>query len=180
LNVIAISGHARSGKDTTASIMVRRLEHAGKRVLVTHYADLLKYICKTFLGWNGLKDERGRHILQYVGTDVVRKKDEDFWVRFVLTMIDFFGENWDVVVIPDVRFPNEVNLLSEAGHNVTHIRVVRDENSSLTDEQKQHSSEVALDQVEPDYYVVNNGTIADLDVAVSGLLEEINYGGKQR
>ena len=43
---ILCSGRARHGKDTSAEIIKDNLETRGYRVLVTHYADLLKYICK--------------------------------------------------------------------------------------------------------------------------------------
>ena len=58
--VVCISGHARSGKDTVAKILHDQLVKDNTEVLITHYADLLKYICKTFFNWNGKKDEQGR------------------------------------------------------------------------------------------------------------------------
>ena len=44
--VICISAKARHGKDTAAEILKEYLEHKGQRVLITHYADLLKFICR--------------------------------------------------------------------------------------------------------------------------------------
>lgn len=43
------------------------------RVLVTHFGDLVKYVCEKFFDWDGVKDESGRSLLQYVGTNKVRK-----------------------------------------------------------------------------------------------------------
>ena len=86
MEIVSISGHAGSGKDTVAGIIKERLEHDDRKVLITHYADLLKYICKTFFNWNGKKDERGREILQYVGTDIIRKQDENYWVDFLISI----------------------------------------------------------------------------------------------
>ena len=90
MKIICISGVARSGKDTTAGLIQRRLHGNGKRVLVTHYADLLKFMCSQLFGWDGQKDERGRHILQYVGTDVIRKQLPDFWVDFIIQELRLF------------------------------------------------------------------------------------------
>ena len=42
--VILISGKARSGKDTLAKVLGDYLKEQGKDVLITHYADSLKYI----------------------------------------------------------------------------------------------------------------------------------------
>lgn len=56
MKVIAVSGHARHGKDTVAKMLQEQLEADGNKVLITHYADLLKYICKTFF-WMGRQKE---------------------------------------------------------------------------------------------------------------------------
>lgn len=143
--------------------MPRFIEADGYKVLITHYADLLKYICKQFFGWNGQKDDAGRHILQYVGTDIIRHKRPDYWVGFVASILELFPNEWDYVLIPDCRFPNEIDYLKEAGMDTVNLRVVRKNfKSPLTPEQQAHPSETALDDVEPDYYITNNGSMTDL------------------
>ena len=101
MKVITISGKAQNGKDTTAGLLKAALEADGYKVLITHYADLLKYICKQFFGWDGQKDDAGRHILQYVGTDIIRQKRPDYWVGFVTSILELFPNEWDYVLIPD-------------------------------------------------------------------------------
>ena len=95
MKVILVSGKAQNGKDTVAQIMATSLKSDGKHVLVTHYADLLKFICKNYFGWNGEKDEAGRRMLQYVGTDVIRNQNPSLWVDFLALMLKYFHENWD-------------------------------------------------------------------------------------
>ena len=92
---ILCSGRARHGKDTSAEIIKDNLETRGYRVLVTHYADLLKFICKNFFGWNGEKDEAGRTLLQQVGTNCIREQDPDYWVDFVANLIRMFPDTQD-------------------------------------------------------------------------------------
>lgn len=160
MKVILISGKAQHGKDTTAGFLKSALEADGFSVLITHYGDLVKYICKSFFDWDGNKDEVGRTILQYVGTDVIRKQDENYWVRFIGEMLTFFNSKWDYVLIPDCRFPNEVDYLKKMGFDTVHMRVVRENYvSQLTEEQQAHPSETALDKVVPDYYIKNSGTM---------------------
>lgn len=69
MKIVCISGKAQHGKDTTAKLLEEILEAQGNRVLIAHYGDLVKYVCKTFFGWDGKKDEKGRTLLQRVGTD---------------------------------------------------------------------------------------------------------------
>jgi len=111
-------------------------------------------------------------MLQYVGTDVIRKQDENYWVRFVGEMLTFFNNKWDYVLIPDCRFPNELNRLKEEGFDVTHVRIERSSHeNNLTEEQRNHPSETALNDVVPDYVIQNDGTITMLAAEVMKLMK---------
>lgn len=177
LKVIAISGKAGSGKDTVANIIQKRLAEQWISCKIIHYADLLKFICEKYFDWDGQKDEKGRRLLQHVGTDVVRSWDANFWVDFVATMLRLFGNRWGYVIIPDARFPNEIDRLRESGFDVTHLRVERPEyESDLTDTQKAHPSETSLNNYKPDFTIVNDGTPEELKEAVQIWMEEHTYG----
>ena len=174
MKVICISAKAQHGKDTVANFMKECLEAKEKQVLVTHYADLLKYICKTFFRWDGQKDEKGRTLLQYVGTDVIRTKEPDYWVAFITDMLYFFEDQWDYVLIPDTRFPNEIDYLKNAGFDVLYIRVIRENfESPLTEEQQKHPSETALDDYEADVLLYNDSTLDNLKYSVERLTDVI-------
>ena len=173
MKVILISGHAQNGKDTCAAILKGRLIHEGYRVLVCHYADLVKYICTTFFHWNGLKDHQGRALLQHIGTDVIRERQPDYWVNFIIDMLTFFGDEWDYVIIPDTRFPNEVERIKEK-FDAVHLRVERKHfKSPLSAEQQNHPSETALDDCEPDALIHNDGDLNGLREKIDKLILEV-------
>lgn len=182
--IICISGKAQHGKDTSARILKDILVKCGYRVLITHYGDLVKYVCKTFFDWNGEKDEAGRSLLQFVGTDRVRAQRPNYWVDFVVSIVQMFPDQWDYVIIPDSRFPNEIDCFKEAGFDVTHARVIRAPFvSPLTLEQQMHISETALDGVRADVYIPNFGSLEDLaheidDKLVSRLVKKGSEYGK--
>lgn len=174
MRVILISGKARHGKDTVAAYMKETLERCGYKVLITHYADLVKYICTTFFGWDGKKDEKGRHLLQYIGTDVVRANDPDYWVRFVYEIAKLFKDEWDYMIVPDARFPNEISTFEESEFDTVHIRVVRENfEDGMTDEQRNHASETALDNYSSDETIENNGTLDELREKVASVVSRI-------
>lgn len=176
MKVVCISGKAQHGKDTTAGMMKTALESMGHTVLIAHYGDLVKYVCRTFFGWNGEKDAYGRSLLQKVGTDIVREQRPNYWVDFVKDMLSMFPNEWDFVLIPDSRFPNEIDGLKQDGFNVIHLRVRRENfESPLTIEQQNHPSETALDHVVPDFLIVNDGTLEDLYNKVCNLVVD-RYG----
>ena len=177
MKLILISAKLQHGKDTTAELLKIELENNGKRVLIAHYADLLKYICKTFFNWDGIKDEKGRSILQYVGTDVIRHQCIDYWVKFMMEFLFMFRKEWDYVLIPDTRFPNEIEYANSSWigeENVFTVRINRPKfNSGATQEQLNHPSECALDGYEFDYYIENNGTLEDLQTKCENLVDKL-------
>lgn len=178
--VICISGKARHGKNECAEIIKEMLENSGNRVLIASYAGLIKYVCAEFFGWDGKKDENGRHILQYVGTDVVRKQRPDYWVSFLCDMFTMFDGEWDYILLPDTRFENEISCMKSM-FDTYHLRVFRPNfDSNLTEEQKNHPSETSLDHVSPDFLVENSGSLDDLRYKLKKWLEGEYYGaGKE-
>lgn len=169
--VILLSGKATTGKDATAKILKRLMEQDNKKVLIAHYADLLKYICKTFFGWNGEKDEEGRRLLQRIGTDVIRDKEPNFWVSFIAQVLLMFKNEWDITIIPDTRFPNEIEFMRLIFDTFT-VRVNRlNYQSPLTEEQQNHPSETALDGYQFDYYIDSESGLDKLEKEVKKMYE---------
>lgn len=171
IKILTVSGKAQRGKDTSASFIYEDLTARGYRVLLTHYADLLKWMCTAYFNWDGKKDEAGRTILQKVGTDVIRAQDPDFWVRWIVNLLKLFPNEWDYVIIPDCRFPNEIEVLKSNFDFVKHIRVIRpDFVSPLTLEQQNHISETALDNYSYDV-LLNNTSLDNLKNQIKELCD---------
>ncbi len=161
MRVICISAKARHGKDTAAEMIKYYLECKGQRVLVTHFADLLKFICTKFFNWNGLKDEAGRTLLQYIGTDVVGTKNPAYWAEFIVSILRMFENEWDYVLIPDCRYPIEVETVRKSFETCI-LRVERPNfDNGLTVTQKNHPSEVDMDNYAFDAILYNDGTLDD-------------------
>ena len=177
MKIITISAKARHGKDFTADLIKDRLEKNENKVLITHYADLLKYICSTFFAWDGKKDNAGRTLLQHVGTEIIRKQQPDYWVNFLTSIFNLFPKTWDYIIIPDTRFPNENSKLKESGFDVTTVRVDRPNfDNGLTEEQKSHESETALDNYNFDFLLINNGD-ETINSEIDRFIDYINLRG---
>ena len=162
MRVILISGSARFGKDSTAFMMKELLEKQKKKVLIIHYADNLKLFAKNYFGWSGQKDQKGRELLQWLGTDVVRKNYEDTWVDMIVALLKGIETLYDYVIVPDVRFPNEIDKMCDNFNCIT-VRVIRpDFDNGLTDEQKNHPSETALKDYPMEYELINDGDLKKL------------------
>lgn len=173
MKIYLISGKAESGKDTFAKEVKKILKN--DRVLVTHFADLVKYICTTFFGWNGEKDKAGRRMLQWVGTDKIRKKYPNFWVDFIRIILITFEDEWDYILIPDARFKNEIERIKDSGIETKTIRINRiNHENVLTKEQRGHASETSLDNYNFDFIIENDGTKKFFENIQSFMIGEIN------
>lgn len=105
-------------------------------VKIYHFADYLKKMCVDLFdlkptqvyGTDNDKNtmtpygQTAREFLQYFGTDVMRKIKDTVWVDRTLNSIQ--SEKSELAIIPDVRFPNEVEAIQSAGGIV--IRLNRD------------------------------------------------------
>ena len=124
--------------------------HLWPYVKIYHFADYLKKICidlfdltpKQVYGTDADKntdtpyDMTAREFLQYFGTDVMRKIKDTVWVDCTIKSIE--NQQSKIALIPDVRFPNEVDAIHRAGGTV--VRLTRDVYKS------DHNCETALDQ----------------------------------
>ena len=145
--IITFSGKAQAGKDSSANILKELLEKRGLRILRINYGDYIKYLAAMCLGWNGEKDETGRTTLQLLGTEKVRSVFPDFWVDSVIDVVKIFENDFDFILIADCRFPNELKRWKEEGYSSIPIHVERPGfDNGLTEEQKNHPSETALDE----------------------------------
>jgi hypothetical protein len=146
-HVVLLAGKAESGKSLAAKIIKEELENLGHTALIMSFAGYLKFIAKQYYGWDGKKNDEGRTLLQYLGTDVVRKKNPNFWAKTVFNFIVTFDGEFDYFIIDDCRFPEELDIF----HNhdpfcYTSIRIERlNHENSLSPSQRLHPSETSLD-----------------------------------
>lgn len=161
--LLIFSGKATHGKDETAMRIRNILESQGKRCLTMAVGDSLKHVCAKYFGWDGVKDEKGRTILQHVGTEVCRKNNPGMWARIFVEILKGIETEFDYIFVSDIRFPDEIEHNKAAfGDKVTTIRVNRiNYISPLTLEQQNHITETALDDYAFDI-VVTNDTLEDL------------------
>ena len=170
MQVLTISGKARHGKDTTANLIREWLLQHGYDAYIYHYADPVKMCATNYFGWNGQKDEVGRTLLQNVGTERARAKCENTWTDLAKQIIERVLYDADFVIIPDCRFPNEIECWE--GEAIS-IHVERpDFESELTDEQKKHASETALDEYIFNYEIKAR-TLEDLENSVDVVMNDI-------
>ena len=163
MKTILISGKAGHGKDTVAQLMKEELEKQGEKVLIIKFGDPVKWFAREYYNWNGEKDETGRSLLQYIGTEMMRTYDKNYWGNIVSEFIAA-NEDFTVALIPDWRFYSEEFCIYDNVENYYTLRVERPgyKNPNMTEKQLNHISETQLDDHSFDYIIYNNGSLEDL------------------
>ena len=164
--IIGISGKKRSGKDTIYRLIK---ELKGIHPLRAAFGDQIK---EEVAGITGVdvehieeNKEHFRPMLQWWGSDFRRHYNgESYWLDKMLAKMQTIAGK-EVLVVTDVRYPNEAELVKKAGGIM--IRV--DRRTGLEDA---HSSENLLDDFDGfDYRLTNNGTLFDLKEKVSRIVD---------
>ena len=181
---IVLSGKSGSGKDMMAQFMKDELAKHGKKVIIMHYADALKWILREYFDWDGKKDEVGRTLLQMVGTDMVRAVHPGYWTGIVVGFLQALEptSNFDLAIIPDARFENEVDIALQMLQNCVAVRIERKNpdgtpwvNPNLTEDQLKHPSETSLDCYAFDYVVHNDEGLETLKESAISILKDLQY-----
>jgi hypothetical protein len=201
--IIGLCGFAGSGKGTLADILVEN--HNFRKI---SFATKLKDVASVMFGWDrdlleGITDESRawreeideywsneleqevtpRIVLQIFGTDCVRNNlHNNIWVSIVKkTLIDNPDVNW---VIPDIRFPNEVDVIQQLNGSVWWIKrgelpdwyrtaAVDNEigsNDMLTKYSEVHESEYKWINTQFDNIIENDSSIEELGYIVALLM----------
>lgn len=114
-----------------------------------------------------------REVMQFVGTEVMRKMYGDCHVRATMSQIQ--QDSPQIAIIRDTRFPNEVEGTVDEGGYV--LRFLRDPNKG----KDVHESETALDNYPPDKYLSlldnSNMSIEEQNDAVYHILKHKMFTG---
>lgn len=170
--IIALSGKMGSGKSTVFKMIQDRLGR--DHVVLCKFAQPL-YDAQTYLydkfGF-GFPETKDRKLLQWLGTDWARDKDQEVFVRLWKEKAKAWSLLGKVVVCDDCRFLNEADAVRSIGGKIVRINKMHGE---LAESQSGtgHSSEMEIDQIQGDY-VFDNDTLANLNRMVHRLCIDID------
>lgn len=141
MRIIGLGHYSRTGKDSFANYLVEKLQRTRLKVGKIPWAWKLKDVCHQLYGWAGLREATfyetpegaklrdvvlpaiGKTPVQIwvdMGTPAVRDQVYDrTWIDYVLQT----DHGLDVLLIPDVRFENEIEAIRALGGQC--IKVVR-------------------------------------------------------
>ena len=163
--IIAIIGHKYSGKDTVSEMIHELYGHQHLKI-----SSRLKHCVKELFDLTDedvetekkdvINEKLGitpRKLLQFFGTEIMQYKIQEilpnigrnFWIKHLTNAI----KSTDYVVISDVRFLHEYDMLKKLDDNLMVIKVSRDQTKQRDD----HISEHEYEQIPFHFHLKNNG-----------------------
>jgi hypothetical protein len=168
--LIGISGKKRRGKDTVCDILLKLVPGAMRMAFADPLKDEVAAACGVSREFLEQYKANFRQILQGWGTEFRRELySQTYWIdQTELRLEAAKAAKVPLVIITDVRFPNEWEfIIAHGGHT---IRVFRDSLAADTDT---HPSETALDSHTFDWWVDNNHSLEALEENVKGVWDSI-------
>ena len=163
--IYLISGKAHCGKSTVANILYEYFLKNNKKYVITQYSKYLKLYAQEIENWNYDEKTKPRSFLQNTGI-LIRKELNmpNFFTNRMLEDIKVYENYCDGVIISDVRFKDEIEIIKKYYHNVICINIESNfEQSTLNNKEKLHISEHDLDDYENfDFIIRNNKDILSL------------------
>lgn len=176
IKTINVSFLDNESADITISKMISLYNLTNKEASLLY--ELIIEDLKNHKSLNGYsRTENIRRALQYLGTDVRRSQDEQYWVKACLSSVS----ETDFVLITDVRFPNEADAIIASGgvmirlevsDDVIKERVKNRDGFKYSDSALTHPSEVALDNYDKFSFYVNE--IFDAKQIVSSIINNVD------
>jgi len=169
MKIIGLAGKARTGKDTVSLHLVKN--YGFKQF---SFAEHLKQVAEV-AGWDGLKDERGRRLLQNMG-DVLREYDSKIFIKQLIGRIKYY-EKFCLetgiecrIVISDIRLIQEIEALKDLNASIWFIHRTVNYNGTVP----AHATESLTDSSwKFDYVFDNNGTFEELYDGVDSTVKDI-------
>lgn len=178
IKIIMVSGKARHGKTTLSNMIRDAYRMLGKKAIVTSFAKYIKLYAKEVSDWDGDESTKPRELLQEIG-DIIRDEfgKVDFFVKRLVEDIDLYKKYVEVVIIDDARLLLEIEYFrNKYTDSFTTIYINRPNYiSELSNKEKNHKTEVGLDNYSTyDYTIVNDKSLDDLRIKAKDIVRKVD------
>ena len=165
--IICFVGKSGHGKSTAAQYLKSEIG-----ATIIPFAKPLKKLAKQ-LGWDGVKDEKGRIILQNLGTEVCRNINPQYWIN---SWVKTYKRKHPIItVVDDLRFENEMVLMKTMHAHI--IKIVKQQTWTqrcLNKFKKVHPSEKGFKNNKCDF-IITAGSKEELELQLSIFIRDTLY-----
>lgn len=114
MNIVLLGGQPNDMSVCQAGVFMKQeFEQMGKVVKIMYIDDLLKYIHRDVVDYGSLMKHTNTLSKEMREVEkTIMRYDDELIARFITNMVNIFGNNWDVLIIPDFRYKIQNYCLS--------------------------------------------------------------------
>ena len=174
MKLYLICGKARAGKDTFAKLIKQDEEKDNNKVCILKLTTPLYSWAEDYFNYDKEKDEKPRELLQTLGYDILqlKLKKKDFLLDYLITTIEVLDNYYDVGLITDGRLVHEIEVLKAKYPNTKTILLTNMKDNKLTNKEKNHQTEIDLDDYKDFDYIVENKDMESLKLEALKIVED--------
>lgn len=174
MKLYLICGKARAGKDTFAKLIKQEEEKDNNKVCILKLTAPLYSWAEDYFNYDKEKDEKPRELLQTLGYDILqlKLKKKDFLLDYLITTIEVLDNYYDVGLITDGRLVHEIEVLKEKYPNIKTILLTNMKDNKLANKEKNHQTEIDLDDYKDFDYIVENKDMESLKLEALKIVED--------
>ena len=176
MKIFIIGGKAKCGKNTFGEMLREELKDYGYKPCVMQITEPLYEYARNYFEWDGNKEEKPREFFQKLGIDIIRDKmgKKYFLLNRLIEDIEILSNFFDCFIITDARMDYEFD------DDVTTIKLIRENyDDELTEEERNHETEKAIDNLKMDFdFVIKNKGLDKLKKEALMVVRDVeNYEG---
>lgn len=175
--LISFTGKMGVGKTTSANYLLKKLEQKRIACKIIKFAGPLYDMQKSIYDIAKLPHpkEKDRKLLQYLGTEWGRQKDENLWTNIFKKRVKEAFEQDIIVLNDDLRFDNEAVTIDELGGHIILVEG-HDHHNPETIISQDHKSEQGISRHLANFKIANSGTVEQLYECLDDLVRvSINF-----
>lgn len=175
--IILIAGQAESGKSTLAKWLKIEYEKQNEKVIISPYTKYLKNYIENITNKKITEENKPRDLLQKISSEIIKEKlgKTNFFINRQIEDIEIYSYFVENIIVPDVRFPDEIDIIKDKFKNVVSIGITRKNyTSNLTSEQLEDITETALRNYHNYDFEIENTNETNLQQIAKELILKIN------
>lgn len=174
MKIFLIAGKAGSGKAEIAKMIKEYYIYQKQDAVITEYSKYLKEYAKEMTEWDGYETNKPRKFLQDLGSYIRNDLNKpDFFTKRMIEDISIYERDFEVCVVCDIRYPNEIEDIKKVYSDVTTILVINQFGiSPLSIEEQVHPSELAMESYDNYDFTIINNSLPEVKELLFKMLEE--------
>ena len=172
MRLFIIGGKANVGKNTLAKYIKEYYDEKDEKSIITEYSKYIKLLADEMIDWEA-KNKKPRKFLQDLGAEYRKLIDPYVFINRMKDDILILQKYYQNIIICDARLIPELTLMKTKYPNCYTIHLTSNQDNDLSEEEKNHITEIELDNYKNFDYELKNTDLRKLKTDINYILDDL-------